>query len=71
MRVVRLDGRRIGYALVDGDRVLQLDLEKDWCLDLPKGEHEVTIELDPTFETNLETDEMTYTMNYLSSKFTV
>lgn len=70
MRVVRLDGKRVGYALVDGERVVQLDLDEDWASDLQRGEHEMTIELDPTFETDPETNEMKYAVTYLSSKFT-
>lgn len=71
MRVVRLDGRRIGYALVDGESVVQMDLEEDWTVGLQKGEHEVTIELDPTFEIDDETGDLVYTMVHLSSKFTL
>lgn len=71
MRVVRLDGKAIGYAEVDGDRVVRLDLDEDWSLGLERGEHEMTIELDSTLEMNPETDECVYTMNHLSSKFTL
>lgn len=71
MRPVKCDGKLIGYAVVEGERVVSLDLEEGWMSDLQKGEHEVTIELEPTAELDLETDEYRISMDYLSSKFTL
>jgi hypothetical protein len=71
VRPVRCDGKRIGYAIVEEGKVTSLDLEEGFMLDLLKGEHEVTIELGPTFDTDPNTGDMVYTLNYLSSKFTI
>lgn len=71
MRPVKCDGKHIGYAVVTEGRVTQLDLEEGWILNLPRGEHEVTIELDPTVEKDPNTDEVRFVINYLSSKFTL
>lgn len=71
MYPVRCDGKRIGYADVVDGRVIRMDLEEGWILNLPKGDHEVRIELDTTFEVDPNTGDGNYVMNYLSSKFTL
>lgn len=70
MRPVRLDGRRVGWATVTEGHVTSLDLEVGLYEGLSKGEHEMTIELDPTFEIDAETGDHKFVQNYLSSKFT-
>lgn len=72
MRPVKCDGKLVGWANVTEDgRVTSLDLEEGFMLSLPKGEHEVRIELDSTLEEDQKTGEYTYVVNYLSSKFTL
>jgi hypothetical protein len=60
----------VGWAIVMEGRVTSLDLEEGLYEGLSRGEHEMTIELDPTFEIDAETGDMKIVMTHLSSKFT-
>jgi hypothetical protein len=70
MRPVKLDGKLVGLAIVTEGQVTSLDLVEGLYEGLTPGEHEMTIELDPTFELDEETGDVKFVVTRLSSKFT-
>jgi hypothetical protein len=70
-RPVKIDGVVVGWAEVMEGRVTNMVLQEGFMLALPRGEHEVVIELDPIAEVDKETGDLSIVFEYLSSKFTL